>query len=280
MTPQARLCRIGLCLALHACGGTAEGDGKANGTAAGFATQLDAPAPDYPAIIASEVLPGPVRDTTIEPTAPPPADAREIGEIWRSRLEARDVLSGLAYAGQGPGEGVVTFFDTLLSRDEFDALVRKNDWKIPAHIRFGFVEKLSHPAVSDAAEDRIRFWPQRAQRTGMQNMAALYGKVFVEDGCFFVTGLDGKTSLAWFLAETGLDVDDGGYLILIDRRTGWTMGRLGEPMSWAGPNPEPDEEETAELRAACGDHPVANVGNPHSEVRFEAEIARASAAGS
>ena len=275
MSAALRLAGITLGLALSGCADSGAGENAAADQSPDFATQLGAPAPDYKAMLAGEKLPGSVEDTSIEASAPPPPDAAEIGEVWRQRLDARDALGGLGYSGGGPGNGAVRLIDTLLSREDFDAMVRENGWTVPRHIDFNFVARLSYPAVADEVANRIRYWPQREQRTGAQNMAALYGKVYLKDGCLFVDGMDGKTSLAWLLAETGLDLDEEGYFILIDRRTGWTMGRLGEPMSWAGPNGEPTAEETASLRSTCGDYPVANVGNPHSEVRFEAELERA-----
>ncbi|MBX7535841.1 hypothetical protein K3175_09210 [Qipengyuania sp. GH1] len=275
MRVSLRLAAIALGLAVSACADSGADESAAADPSPDFATQLDAPAPDYAAMLAGETLPDRVENTSIKASAPPPPDAAQIGEVWRSRLDARDALGGLGYSGNGPGNGAVRLLDTLLSREDFNAMVRENGWTVPRHIDFNFVERLSYPAVADEVANRIRYWPQRRQRTGAQNMAALYGKVYLKDGCLFVDGLDGKTSLAWFLAETGLDLDEEGYFILIDRRTGWTMGRLGETMSWAGPNGEPTAEETASLRASCGDYPVADVGNPHSEVRFEAELERA-----
>ena len=73
-----------------------------------------------------------------------------------------------------------------------------------------------------------------------------------------------------FHRETGIGLDAQGYLAIIDRRTGRAKGRIGEMWSWAGPNPGTQFDGLEELKAACGDGPVTNVGNPESEARFQA----------
>src|SRR3546814_17901564 len=92
-----------------------------------------------------------------------------------------------------------------------------------------------HPAGSDASHPAIRYWPASPARTGAQLQALHGGRVELRNGCFFV-GERGQpvNKLAWFHAETGLDIDNAGYLILRDRVDGTTRARIGEDMSWAG----------------------------------------------
>ena len=251
-------------LALMGCSGAADSHAE---NALSYATQTDPPVPDYAALIMDRAdYPAPA-EIERKATTPPPADAKALGEVWLERLRERNGLEGISYSGSGP-DGPVQFLSTTLTAREFDQWVAANGWTAPTHIEFRFQDVLHHPAVSEAAKVGIRIWPSTAVRTGMQNMAALYGQVYVKDGCFRVKGMDGSDKLAWFLAETGLDVDGEGFLILVNRFTGETMARVGEEMVWAGPNGSPDSETAARIHEACGPGAITEVGNPESEERF------------
>jgi len=126
------------------------------------------------------------------------------------------------------------------------------------------------PRVSEAALPAVRQWPASQTRTGFQMEAAFTGCIYLRDGCIFVRGVgeDQPDKLAWFHAETGLDLDAEGYYTLIDRKTGQISGRLGEMMTWAGPNPlDNDDPAIATYREACGDYEVEGVGNPMANER-------------
>ena len=249
---------------LAGCSGAADSNAE---DAPSYATQIDPPVPDYAALIMDRAdYPAPA-EVERKATTPPPADAKALGELWLERLRERNGLEGISYFGSGQ-DGPVQFISTTLTAREFDEWVAANGWTAPTHIEFRFQDELHHPAVSEAAKSRIRIWPTTTVRTGMQNMAALYGQVYVKDGCFRVKGMDGSDKLAWFLAETGLDVDAEGYLILVNRFTGETMARVGEEMVWAGPNGSPDAETAARIHDACGPGAITEVGNPESEERF------------
>ena len=255
-----------LCAACTQVGGEGD-DPAAAASQAGYATQVDPPSPDYADMA---VVRPPVNENTDlrrPATAPLPPDAKAIGETWTRRLQAKDAVSGWGLAGKGP-DGPVNMIDVAMSPPDFDKWVAENGWTVPRHISWSFVPRLTAPAVSAAARPKIRHWPAYERRTGAQNQALLTGKVLLRDGCFWLRRHDGSEALAWFLGETGLDVDDQGYLILVDRVTGETAARVGEMMSWAGPNADPTPEQSRALRAACGDHPVAEVGNPEANERM------------
>ena len=260
-----------LCAACTQAGETlTPGDSSAE-PEADLATQIDPPMPDYAALLAAQpkIVP---HDRSIEPSEPPPSDAKAIGQLWIDRLTKRDALDGIGFSGDGP-DASARLIDTRMARGEFDRWVAANGWTVPRHIAFHFIDPLSYPSVSASAQPRVRVWPAQTGRTGLQNMAALHGTVFVRDGCFFVRHSDGKEALAWFLAETGLDVDDEGFLVLVNRITGWTMARVGEKMSWAGPNDlKITDDQKAALFEACGEHPIASVGNPESEERLMVQL--------
>ena len=239
-----------------------------------YATQIDVPSPDYATMIEGEARPSVEYIDRIEADAPVPEAGASIGELWYERLNKRRTVQSVASATIGDDSAII-MMQTLLTHDDFTDWVRREGWAVPRHITFYFVPPMSFPAISQPAQSAVKVWPASRIRTGMQNMAAFYGKVYIEDGCVFVKDASAVVSLAWFLPETGLDVDDDGYLVLVDRITGWTKARLGETMTWAGPNREPSDDDTAALREACGNYPVREVGNPYSERRHDAERARA-----
>lgn len=251
---------------LFACAACSPAVGGAE-EAAAYATQVDVPSPDYANMIVARPPINLNTDLYRPATAKLPADAKAVGQLWIDRLQAKDAVGGWGLAGKSP-DGPVNSIDTALTPPEFDAWVAENSWTMPRHISWRFVPRLEAPAVSAAAAPKIRYWPAYAGRTGAQNQAALGGRVVLRDGCFFLQRHDGSEALAWFLGETGIDVDDEGYLILVNRVTGETAARVGEAVTWAGPNADPTPEQSRELRAACGDHPVAEIGNPEATERM------------
>lgn len=235
-----------------------------------YATQIDVASPDYAAILAALPPPPATPDrlpSTIEPSAPAPANAKAIGDVWVGRLQARDALDGYGLSGKSP-DGPVAMIHVAMAFRDFQAWTAQNGWEVPQHIRWSFLPSLNVPPVSEAAWPAIRMWPATTRRTGLQNAAALRGRITLRDGCFYVSKADGTEALAWFLAETGLALDAEGKLTLIDRISGAAMARVGEEVIWGGPNADPTTAQSAGLREACGDGPVAEVGNPQAAERF------------
>ena len=101
-----------LAFVLAACAPGAREPGPATGEPAVpvFATQLDAPAPDYGRLLADPPIP-PRGTLTRDATAPLPQDARAQGQRWLDRLKAADALSGWGLAGKGE-DGPVSLIDT------------------------------------------------------------------------------------------------------------------------------------------------------------------------
>lgn len=266
--PMLRL--AALLLFCTAC--SAEVDSRTEASLArNFATQTEAPPPDYQELLKRSILNGEgIRELKI--LTSPPADAKEIGIIWLARLKDRDALLGYGLAGKGP-DGAVELIDTGLTEPEFKAWAAEHKWAVPRHIRWTFVPELSLPPVRAAVKRDIRIWPASTARTGAQHQALFHGRIELRDGCFFV-GEFGKPAdrLAWFHAEVGLDRDDAGYLILRDRVAGQTLARIGEELSWGGPaSALIDEKSKNALRTACGPADVYIVGTPQSTERFLAQ---------
>lgn len=234
---------------------------------ADLVTQLDAPTPDYAALAPAK----PVRakgEVSRERTAAMPANGKEIGETWRKRLEEKGVLDGYGLEGKGEN-GPISSFSTVMTAKEFDAWVAEKGWAVPRHFRWDFVPELIAPVVTAKAAPAIKYWPASKRRTGMQLEALLAGRVFMRDGCFWVSQPGAPEKLAWFLAETGLDRDDEGYLVLVDRYTGELRARLGEEMVWGGPNAvDKNDDRVQTYMKACDGDDVVNVGNPEAAERM------------
>lgn len=233
-----------------------------------YATQVEAPTPDYAMLVKQTRLEG-ESYVRRDATGPVPANATSVEQTWFQRLEAENLLLGAGLDGKGPG-GAVTHLDVGMTESEFRSWTSQNGWDIPAHISWSFVPAMNLPAVSEVASEGIRVWPASSARTGAQNEALLAGRVELRDGCFWATEGEGEADkLAFFHAEIGLDRDKEGYFTLVDRVGGQTLARLGEPMNWGGPpsayiSPEAERD----LRAACGDAPILVVGSPESSERF------------
>lgn len=250
--------------ALAACGA---GDANTNSQdEAPYATQLEAPAPDYGAIIA-EARRIEIPDMRRGASAAPPSDAKELGELWLERLEGIGVVDGFGIAGT-EANGAITSFHLLMTASEFDAWLADNGWTAPRHISWQFVPELRVPRVSEEAADGIRIWPASERRTGSQHQAAAAGRIFLRDGCFYLDS-EGSETLAWFHTETGLDVDEQGYYVLVNRITGQIEGRLGEVFLWEAPNPITAGGPALEdFRAACGEGVIRSVANPTSQAKI------------
>ncbi|MGB3165190.1 MAG: hypothetical protein WBA68_00220 [Alteraurantiacibacter sp.] len=260
-------------IALAACGAQGEGPDMANDSqdARDFATQTEAPSPDYEAIIRNAPR---VEFDGLRREGTPilPANARQIGEIWLERLNTLGVVDGYGLDGKGE-DGPITNFSIVMTPADFDAWVAENGWTAPPHLGWSFVPELRTSRVSEAAARGIRIWPASEQRAGMLNEAADGGRIVLRDGCFYLQqqGNPSDEKLAWFHAETGLDIDAEGYYVLVNRVTGQVAARVGEMVTWAAPNPiRPGGPSMIEFRAACGDGEIVTVGNPTSDARMNA----------
>lgn len=256
-------------VALAACG-AGEAPFGGSTSSGGFATQLEAPAPDYAQIIRDAPLIEPFEGRR-EASAAAPSNAKSLGQLWLERLQAIDVVDGYGLAGKDENSAIASI-DLRMTAGEFDSWVADNGWQVPPHLRWGFVPPMMAPRTSEAATAGIRIWPSSEQRTGLQLQAADGGRIFLRDGCFYLQRRGSETEqLAWFHTETGLDVDAEGYYVLIDRISGQIVGRLGEYMTWAAPNPiTPGGPSREELREACGEGEPVSVGNPVSGARMGA----------
>lgn len=200
------------------------------------------------------------------------AELNALIKPWVERFGKAGIMG--AY-GMGGTDGTASFM-MLVTEAEYRALAEKERWgPVPAAIRLGFAKRLDFPAIDPRAAPFFRAFANDTQPTIRQPERGSSGRIILRDGCLRLTDSQGKGPLAYFHNETGVGVDDQGYLALINRRTGKPSGRIGEMFAWAGPNDlRPEMPGLAELKAACGDGPVAHVGNPESEAAFELRNSR------
>lgn len=154
---------------------------------------------------------------------------------------------------------------------EYEALAAAKGWgAVPSPIGLSFARDLATPRVDLRVVKLLRGFASESRTTSLQMEAGFEGQIILDDGCLRRRTKDGsKGPMVVFHQETGIGLDAQGYLAAIDRRTGKATGRIGEMWSWAGPNPGTAFDGLEALKAACGDGPIANVGNPESRARFK-----------
>jgi len=196
------------------------------------------------------------------------AELKALVAPWSKRfMEARIGFTYFPFPAEGRAEIMMTITDA-----EFRAIAARKGWdEVPPPIQLSFAKELPFPRVDPQVAPLLRGFASERQATGVQMQAGFSGRVILDDGCLRLEVKGGKKGpLAVFHRETGLGLDAQGYLATVDRKSGKATGRIAEMWSWAGPNPGTEFDGLVELKAACGDGPIANVGNPESEARFKA----------
>ena len=200
------------------------------------------------------------------PTPPAKLTAEQLHALmlqWGERFAAAGLAGGPAVID--PSAGTVRFIMPM-TEQEYRAIAATQDWPpFPPQLSLEFVRELVIPSVDPRAAKLIRHFANERRPTIMQPEAGFSGRIFIRDGCLRVDYRGSKSALVMFHKETGISVDVEGQLVLIDRRTGASRGRVGDMFEWAGPNEaREDMPEVIALHAACGPDPVINAGNPES----------------
>ena len=200
------------------------------------------------------------------------AELKALAAPWLRRFADEGIAD---VYGMDPTAGTVSI-TIPITRAEYQAIAERRGWgEVPAPITLSFAAEHPFPRVDPRVASLLRGFASESRATTMQMEAGFSGRVILDDGCLRLAG-KGQTKgpLVVFHRETGIGLDAQGYLAAIDRRTGTATGRIGEMWSWPGPNRGKEFAGLEELKAACGDGPIVNVGNPESEARFEARYAR------
>jgi hypothetical protein len=196
------------------------------------------------------------------------AELKTLVDPWLKRFAGKRIGSGyFPFAAEGRAEIMMT-----ITAAEYRAIAARDGWgDVPPPLQLSFAKDLPFPRIDPLIAPLLRGFASESQATGLQMQRGESGRVILDDGCLRLAAKSGKKGpLVVFHRETGIGFDAQGYLATIDRQTGNATGRIGEMWSWAGPNPGEEFDGLAELKAACGDGPIANVGNPESEARFKA----------
>ena len=191
---------------------------------------------------------------------------------WADRFTKANIVGGYGSdATYGTAE-----FNMSVTEEEYREIAAKEGWgPVPPPIKLGFAPKLEAPAVDPRVAPLLRHFASERRATVFQLEALGTGRIVLRDGCLRLATRDGKEPLAMFHKETGIGLDNGGYIALIDRRTGKPAGRVGEEFAWGAPNNSGESmPEVIALHAQCGPGPVINVGNPESRAAFEGRYSR------
>lgn len=200
------------------------------------------------------------------------AELKALAAPWLRRFADAGIGGGY---GMDATEGRVSMAIPITSA-EFRAIAARQGWgAMPTAMRLSFAAEHPFPRVDPKVAPMLRGFASESRATIMQMEAGASGRVILDNGCLRLAGRGkAKGPLVVFHRETGIGLDAQGYLAAIDRASGKSKGRIGEHWSWAGPNPGTRFDGLNELKAACGDGPVVNVGNPESTARFNARYAR------
>lgn len=160
-----------------------------------------------------------------------------------------------------------------ISVDAYRVLAAARGWGTPPDpIRLKFTASAVRPVVDPAIAHLIRGFANEDRATLIQLEALGIGTLRLRDGCLMVAQEGQKEKVAVFHHETGIGLDEAGYLALIDRMTGKPRARIGEKLAWGAPNAIPEKGMVGleSLRAACPGE-LVNIGNPESYAAFRAQ---------
>jgi hypothetical protein len=187
---------------------------------------------------------------------------------WTQRFEAHRLTGGW---GSDDTHGTAEIL-MVATEEEYCAIAAREGWgPLPDAIKLEFASPLPFPPVQERARPFVRYFAQADRSTGIQLTGAVSGRIYLRDGCILVSTGKRRPRLAFFHRETGLGIDEAGYLALINRGTGKPAGRLGEEFTSAGPNAIDESWPwVRELRARCRSGEILNIGNPEGSAAFNA----------
>lgn len=186
---------------------------------------------------------------------------------WVDRFASRNIAGGWGMDATFRAAEIMM----NVTEEEYRAIADREGWgPVPQAVRLAFSAPLAHVSVEDQAKPFVRIFAQNSRSAIRQPEAGFFGRITMRDGCLY-----SGNRLAYFHRESGIGLDEQGYLAIRDRRTGKSTGRIGEWFVWAGPNQiSEDMPMVRELRQRCGAAPIDNVGNPESAAQFRVQAHR------
>jgi hypothetical protein len=201
------------------------------------------------------------------------ADRKRLIEPWNKRWQAEGIPTGYGLDAVYPTMDV----QLGISETDYRTLAAIRGWGAPPEpIRLKFSPKPARPPVDPRVRPLLRGFAHERFATLMQLEALGTGKLVLNDGCLRLEAAKGQGPTVVFHFETGIGLDDKGYLAVIDRMSGKVRARVGEMLAWGAPNAIPEKGMVGLelLRAACPGE-LINIGNPESLAIFRARYPQA-----
>lgn len=191
------------------------------------------------------------------------AELQPIFDEWWKRFEPyRLVGGGSVYEFDG-----VVRFDMNVDEAEFNEIAARERWVLPERLELIFSPPRNTRSIDPALARYVRAFPRQDRLPAMSLLALLGGRVVLRDGCFRLADHgDAGEPLVIFPRDTELGLDPQGYMIL--GRTGEVGPRIGERITWAGPQGYSEADPSVKLlREKCGAGPIVAIGGPNSPRR-------------
>ncbi len=202
-------------------------------------------------------------------------DRARLIEPWGKRWHAEGIPTTYGLDAVYPTMNV----QLGITAEDYQALARERGWGTPpSPIVLNFMPAPKVAAVDPRVAPLLKGFAYERYPTLLQLEALGTGTLRLRNGCLMVQSGPGPEQIAVFHHETGVGLDEQGYLALIDRMSGKVRGRVGEKLAWGAPNAIPEKGMVGleKLRAACPGE-LLNIGNPESAAAFNARYGRAPA---
>lgn len=205
------------------------------------------------------------RFTTREGGIPTP-ELQPIFDTWRKRFEPFRLTNG---GGVYQFDGVVRF-EMSIDEAGFREIATRERWTLPERLELVFSPPRNASLIDPALSRYVRVFPREDRLPASGKMALVGGRIILRDGCFRLTehGQAGEP-LVIFGRDVELGLDDQNYMVLARSGSKEPAPRIGEPVTWGGPNYHSEADLGVKaLRAKCGAEPIVAVGRPDSAARW------------
>lgn len=194
------------------------------------------------------------------------AELQPIFDEWWKRFEPyRLVGGGAVYEFDG-----VVRFDMNIDEAAFREIAARERWVLPERLELKFSQPRNPRSIDPALTRYVRVFARQDRRPAIINQALLGGRIILRDGCFRLTEHDeGGEPLVIFGRDVELGLDADGYMVLKNTGSARAAPRIGERMTWGGPQGYSEADSNVKLlRARCGADPIVAVGEPDGAPRI------------
>ena len=192
-------------------------------------------------------------------------ELQPVFDEWFRRFEPHRLVGGGAVY---EFDGVVRF-DMNIDEAGFRKIAARERWVLPERLELRFSAPPNPRAIDPALVRYVRVFARQDRRPAIINQALLGGRVILRDGCFRLTEYgEAGEPLVIFGRDVELGLDPENYMALKNTGSGRAAPRIGERMTWAGPQSHSEADPNVKLlRAKCGEGPIVAVGEPDSALR-------------